>query len=99
MASQMMRSRAVVAMLTLSCLLLPVTMRAEEVPAPPTPTPQQPPAAISVAEIAARAAQVSTLLRSLAPPPSPQIEMIEKRFPSIRSKIDLDRAASESVLR
>src|SRR5215471_14144919 len=91
--------RTAAVLLALSCLGLPVLSDAEEAPAPPTPPPPQSPAAISVAEIAARAAQVSNLLRTLTPPPSPQIELIEKRFPSIRSKIDLDRAASESILR
>jgi potassium efflux system protein len=90
------RSRVV--MLTLSCLALLAPARTSEAAEPPSPT-FAPPPAISMAEIATRAAEVSNLLRSLNPAPSVRIETIEKRFPEVRSQIDLDLAASERILR
>ncbi|HXJ79998.1 MAG TPA: mechanosensitive ion channel domain-containing protein [Candidatus Methylomirabilis sp.] len=92
------RWRLASVVLTLAFLALLVTEQAR--PAEPRgPTASPPPAAISVAEIATRAAGVSNLLRSLTPPPSPQIETIAKTLPEVQSKIALDLAASESILR
>jgi len=57
------------------------------------------PAAISVGEIATRAAEVPGLLRSLSPPPSVQIQSVEKQLPEMRERIDAEQAAAASILR
>ena len=89
--------RTAVVAVTLSCFALIAMGRAGRAE-PPSPTAASP-ARISVAEIATRAAEVSNLLRSLTPAPSPRIETIEKRLPEARNKIDLELAASARILR
>ena len=98
----MTRDRRALLLLTLSCLalalLLPAfaTQAAEQ---PSTTAVSPAPAGIPTAEIASRAAEVPTLLRSLTPAPSTQIAMIEKRLPEARAKIGLEAAAAASILR
>ena len=83
--------------LTLSCLLLLLPERAGQ--AAEQPSPAAPPAAIPMAEIATRAAEMSNLLRSLTPTPSAEIKAIETRLSEARDKMDLELGAAASVLR
>jgi small-conductance mechanosensitive channel len=75
---------------------------AEPTPARGTaPAPAPPPsAAISMAEVATRAAAVPNLLRALTEPLAPvtEVETILRRLPSLRAEIDLDLAAAGSIL-
>jgi hypothetical protein len=57
------------------------------------------PVAISVGEIATRAAELPGLLRSLTPRPSGQILGIEKQLPEMRERIDAELVAADSILR
>ncbi len=74
------------------------------VPSLPTEAADQAPppaAAIPVAEVATRAAEVLSLLPALTAQlaPSAEIETIRKRLPALRGQIDLELAAMESILR
>ncbi len=84
-------------MLTLSCLLRLLPERGGQ--AAEQPSPAAPPAAIPMAEIATRAAEMSNLLRSLTPTPSAEIKAIETRPSEARDKMDLELGAAASVLR
>ena len=77
-------------------LLQPLAAPAAEPPRPATPGP----AAIPVAQVATRAAEVSAVLRELASRfrPSFEIEAIRKALPGLRHLIDLEAAAATSVL-
>jgi len=57
-------------------------------------------AAIPVAEVATRAAQVPNLLRSVTEPlaPGAEVELIRKRVPELREQIDLEVAAASTIL-
>jgi len=68
---------------------------------PPTSAPASPLAAIPVAEVATRAAQVPNLLRSVTEPlpAGATIEVIRKRLPEVRKQMDLEVAAASAILR
>jgi small-conductance mechanosensitive channel len=74
---------------------------AESAPAPIVPPVGPPSAAIPLAEVATRAAEVSELLRALTTPlaPSVEIETIKTRLPEVRRQIDLDLETAASLLR
>jgi len=65
----------------------------------PVPSPA-PPAAIPAVEVAARAAEVSTLLRAMSEEmaASGDIETIRKQLPDLRNRIDFELAALASIL-
>src|SRR5439155_18506768 len=67
----------------------------------PTSAPASPLAAIPVAEVATRAAQVPNLLRSVTEPlpAGATIEVIRKRLPEVRKQMDLEVAAGSAILR
>jgi hypothetical protein len=71
--------------------------------APPATTAPAPPtsAAIPVAQVATRAAEVPALLRALTGPlaPSVEIEAIQRHLPELRAQIDLDLPGMVSILR
>jgi small-conductance mechanosensitive channel len=90
---------------------LPKPAAAAPAPAPARPTapepvpPARPPApipeAIPVAEIATRAAQVPSVLRTLteAIAPDAEIDSIRARLPQLRQQMDLELLAADSILR
>jgi hypothetical protein len=69
-------------------------------PAPPEPAAPAPPAVIPLADIAARATEVSNLLSSLttAAAPNAQIENIAKSIPDLGEKLDAQFAATTTAL-
>lgn len=84
-------------------LALPVLGPRGETAAPtpaPSPARESGPAAIPVAEVATRAAEVTNLLRELTTElaPSPSSEAIRKGIPELRARIDLDLSATASIL-
>jgi potassium efflux system protein len=91
--------RTVVALAIASLALLIPGRASRAVEQTPPPAAHPPPAPIPMAEIAARAAEVSGFLRSLAPPPSPQIGAIEKRLLEVRGRIDREVGTASSILR
>ena len=64
-----------------------------------TPAPGAPSGAIPMAEIASRAAEVSSLVRSVAPPSSQEVDAIDKQLPEMRSRIDGELASASNILR
>jgi hypothetical protein len=68
--------------------------------ASPTRAVRPAPAAIPMAEVATRAAEIPHLLRTLSEPlaPSPQIETIRRIFPEVRERVRLETAATATVL-
>jgi potassium-dependent mechanosensitive channel len=98
------RMRGPVLALAFSCLALALLVpqrvsRAAERPPTIAAPPASPTAAIPMAEIASRAAEVSSVLRLLTPAPSAQIETIEKRLPEVRGRNDQELAVAASILR
>jgi potassium-dependent mechanosensitive channel len=88
--------------LCLSLLVLNVLVGAgDAADEPRTPQRETPsPAAIPVAEVATRAAEVASLLREITTrlAPSPEIDTIEKNLPGLHKLIDLELAAAKSIL-
>ena len=67
---------------------------------PPKSAPAPVSAAIPVAEVATRAAQVPNLLRTVTEPlaAGAEIELIRKRLPELHKQIDLELAAASTIL-
>jgi hypothetical protein len=91
-----------IAIWSLLCLVLvvqPLPGRAAD-PQPPKPAAPAPTSAvIPVAELATRAAQVPSLIRTLIEPvtPNAEIESIRERLPELRKQMDLELVAAETI--
>src|SRR5262249_13781318 len=92
------RSVVTILALTLAVLSPLAATGAVEHQAATTSTPPAAPTPIPTAAIASRAAELSSILRSLIPPPSAHLNAIEKQIPEMRQRIEDELSAATRFL-